>query len=141
MPTVPSNTKCRELGCDNPKTYRSCFCLEHGGGKTNKGKANSKLYSSNAWQNMRVAQLSKEPLCARCMLEGRVTIGKHIDHVIPHRQDHTRFNVALLQTLCASCHTIKTQEEAKGIYLYYSANGIKTFTDNDYYKSIGNDND
>jgi 5-methylcytosine-specific restriction protein A len=127
MPTVPKSNKCRELGCDNPQTHRSCFCAQHGGGTTDKGKKNSKLYSSKAWLNARQAQLSKEPLCARCLHEGRITQGEHIDHVIPHRQDYTKFHVALLQTLCASCHTLKTQEESKGVYLHYTPNGIKEY--------------
>ena len=137
MPTVPSNSKCRELGCPNPKTYRSCFCIEHGGGKTEKGKANAALYSSKTWQHMRTAQLSRQPLCARCLLEGRVVQGVHVDHVIPHRQDPTRFKVAVLQTLCASCHTIKTQEEAKGVYLHYTPTGVEEYTDADYNRLIG----
>ena len=128
MPTVPKSNKCRELGCTNLQTYRSCFCIEHGGGRTEKGKKNSALYSSKAWYNARQAQLSKEPLCAKCLYEGRVTQGVHIDHVIPHRQDYTKFHVALLQTLCPSCHTYKTQEENKGIYLHYTPNEIKQYT-------------
>jgi len=127
MPIVPKSNKCRELGCNNPATYRSCFCIEHGGGGTDKSKANAKLYGSKAWANARKAQLSKEPLCARCLLDGRVTQGEHIDHVIPHRQDYIKFHAAKLQTLCAPCHTYKTQQESKGIYLHFTATGVKEY--------------
>ena len=111
MPTAPLNTKCRELGCKNDKTSRSTFCAEHGGGITEKGRENSKLYSTGYWQKQRRAQLSKEPLCAACLLEGRVVQAEAIDHVFPHRQNTEKFKTNLFQSLCIAHHTIKTQEE------------------------------
>jgi len=136
MPFVPSNTKCRELGCPNQKTYRSTFCAEHGGGMTEKGKENSKLYSTAYWKKQRAAQLSNKPLCAACLLEGKVVSAQHIDHVFPHRQDNYKFRNNLFQSLCQSHHTLKTQEENKGNYLYYSDNGIITYTDADYLRKV-----
>ena len=137
MPYALFNDKCRELGCKNLKTIRSTFCNEHGGGITEKGKENSKLYSTAFWKKQRVIQLSKKPLCASCLLEGRVVQAEHIDHVFPHRQDNSKFKNNLFQSLCASCHTLKTQEENKGNYLYYSPNGIIQYTDADYvYQTI-----
>jgi 5-methylcytosine-specific restriction protein A len=136
MPYAPLNEKCRELGCKNPKTSRSTFCVEHGGGITEKGKANDKLYSTAFWKKQRQIQLSKKPLCASCLLNGRVVQAVHIDHVFPHRQDNDKFKNNLFQSLCAPCHSLKTQEENKGNYLYYSPNGILTYTDNDYGKQI-----
>ena len=58
MPRTPQSTKCRELGCKNEKTNRSCFCADHGGGITEKGKQNSKLYSTSYWKQQRISQLS-----------------------------------------------------------------------------------
>lgn len=132
MPTVPKNNKCRELGCNNPKTTRSCFCNEHGGGVTAKGKANSKLYSTAAWQKQRVAQLSQEPLCAGCLCAGKVVQAQHIDHVFPHRQSNEKFKRNLFQSLCVSCHTLKTQMESHGTYLYFTPDGVRQYTDSDY---------
>lgn len=132
MPTAPFNTKCRELGCKNPKTSRSTFCAEHGGGVTDKGKENNKLYQSAFWKKWRVAQLSKNPLCAACLLDGKVVMAEAIDHVFPHRQDQNKFKRNLFQSLCIPHHTLKTQQENKGQYLYYSPNGVVTYTDNDY---------
>jgi len=136
MPRTPINQKCRELGCKNNKTTRSCFCADHGGGITEKGKENSKLYSSAFWKNRRKAQLSKKPLCASCLLEGRVIQAEAIDHVFPHRQDNEKFRNNLFQSLCVPCHTNKTLEENNGKYIYYSPNGIIQFTDADYVKTI-----
>ena len=132
MPYAPLNNKCRELGCKNPKTHRSTFCAEHGGGITEKGKENSKLYSTAFWKQKRKEQLSRKPLCASCLLEGKVVQAEHIDHVFPHRQDSNKFRYNLFQSLCASCHTNKTLEENKGTFLYYSPNGIITYTELDY---------
>ena len=137
LPTVPSNTKCRELGCPNPKTTRSCFCNEHGGGITEKGKANSKLYSTSAWKKQRVAQLSQQPLCAGCLCGGKVVQAQHIDHVFPHRQSDVKFKRNIFQSLCQSCHTLKTQMEAQGIYLHFTPDGVHQYTDADYYTITG----
>ncbi len=137
MPTVPKNNKCRELGCNNPKTTRSCFCNEHGGGITDKGKANSKLYSSAAWKKQRTIQLSQQPLCAGCLCAGKVVQAEHIDHVFPHRQNNDKFKRNIYQSLCQSCHTLKTQMEAHGQYLYYTQDGVHTYTDADYNIIVG----
>lgn len=137
MPYAPLNTECRELGCHNPKTTRSAFCSEHGGGITEKGKANAKLYSQRAWDKIRTAQLSRQPLCARCQSNGKITGAQHVDHVFPHRRDPVKFKVNLFQSLCAACHTLKTQDEAKGRYLHYTAHGIVEYTDDDYVRMAG----
>ncbi|CAB4133800.1 hypothetical protein UFOVP263_7 [uncultured Caudovirales phage] len=136
MPSTPVNTKCRELGCQNRKTSRSAFCVDHGGGITEKGKTNSKLYSTAAWRNQRKAQLSKSPLCVACLLEGKVVSAEHIDHVFPHRQNAERFRKNLYQSLCPSHHTLKTQLENRGIYLYYAPTGLIQYTDADYNKIL-----
>lgn len=139
MPYAPlNNGKCRELGCKNSKSSRSTFCLEHGGGSTKKGQENSKLYNSSYWKTQRKIQLSKNPLCAACLLEGKVVQAEHIDHIFPHRQDKNKFRSNLFQSLCAPHHTLKTQEENKGVYFYYSPNGIIEYNDTDYAEQIAN---
>lgn len=132
MPTAPLNSKCRELGCQNPKTSRSTFCVEHGGGITQKGKANSKLYGQSYWRKQREVQLSKDPLCAACLIDGKVVQAEHIDHVFPHRQDASKFRLNLFQSLCAYHHTMKTQFENRGVYLYYAKHGVVTYNEADY---------
>jgi len=96
MPIAPLNTECKEYQCRNPKTNRSAFCVEHGGGTTDKAKANSKLYGQKAWANIRTRQLSKNPLCARCQSENRITAANVVDHVFPHKRDADAFKVNLL---------------------------------------------
>lgn len=137
MPYAPLNAECKEYGCRNPKTHRSAYCIEHGGGMTETGKANSKLYSQQAWAKIRARQLSKQPLCARCQSEGKITAAEHVDHVFPHRRDPVKFKVNLFQSLCAACHTLKGQDERKGIYNHYTAHGVTQYTDDDYVRLSG----
>lgn len=137
MPIAPLNTECKEYGCRNNKTTRSAYCVEHGGGMTEKGKANSKLYAQSAWKHIRARQLSKYPLCAKCKHDGRIVAAEHVDHVFPHRRDNVAFKVNLFQSLCASCHTLKTQDEMKGRYLHYTEHGIVEYTADDYIRICG----
>jgi 5-methylcytosine-specific restriction protein A len=136
MPRTPQSTKCRELGCKNDKTARSAFCTDHGGGITEKGKENAKLYATGYWKQQRINQLSQKPLCASCLLQGKVVQATVVDHIFPHRQDSTKFKANNFQSLCVSCHTNKTLEENNGKYLYYSPNGIITYTEADYGKTL-----
>ena len=137
MPTAPLNTECKEYRCRNPKTQRSAYCTEHGGGMTETGKANSKLYNQQAWDKIRARQLSKQPLCARCQHEGKITAATTVDHVFPHRRDAAKFKVNLFQSLCTGCHTLKGQDERKGIYNYYTAHGVIQYSDDDYVRLSG----
>ena len=136
MPIAPLNTKCRELGCQSPKTSRSAFCSMHGGGITVKGKENSQLYSTASWKRQRIIQLSKAPLCGCCLASGRVVQAEHVDHVFPHRQSNYRFKHNLFQSLCAPCHSLKTQAESRGVYLYWATTGLITYDEADYNRVI-----
>lgn len=132
MPTVPKSTKCNELGCTASKVNGSAFCSKHGGERSDKRKANTKLYGSGDWQKVRARQLSATPLCQRCMLDNKVRAAEHIDHVFPHRQDKAKFRLNLYQSLCHACHTLKGKQERRGIYEHYTAHGLVTYTDADY---------
>jgi hypothetical protein len=132
LPIAPLNKKCRELGCQNNKTSRSTFCVQHGGGITEKGRENSKLYSQSYWKKQRQAQLSKSPLCVSCLSNGKVIQAEHIDHVFPHRQNPDRFRRNIFQSLCPACHTLKTQMETRGTYLHFTNTGVISYNDADY---------
>ena len=136
MPTAPLNAKCRELGCPNPKTGRSTFCEQHGGAMTEQMRANSRLYSQRVWAQIRAGQLSKQPLCAACLLEGRVVAAEHVDHVFPHQREESKFRRNLFQSLCAACHTMKTNDERKGIYKHYTSTGVVEYSGDDYWRVV-----
>ena len=145
MPTVPSTTVCSTLGCKNTKARFSSLCTEHGGRDTfdhkrynnTKGRkeAGSK-YNSSQWRSFRQIQLSKHPICASCATEAVVTPACHIDHVFPWSRlgDHA-FIRNVFQSLCASCHTHKTQLEAKGIYRLYGTPN-RDYIASDYHRVI-----
>ena len=64
------------------------------------------------WRGMREAQLRKEPLCRHCLTEGKATPATQADHIVAHRGEWERFiDPYNLQSLCASCHSLKTYHE------------------------------
>jgi 5-methylcytosine-specific restriction protein A len=134
VPYAPLNKECSQYGCRNPKTTRSEFCSEHGGGITDKGRANNKLYKQQAWTKIRARQLSIQPLCARCKSDGKITAATTVDHVFPHRREVIAFKVNLFQSLCTACHTLKTHDENKGKYLHYTEHGVIEYTGDDYWR-------
>jgi 5-methylcytosine-specific restriction protein A len=74
-------------------------------------------YQLERWRKLAKAQLRREPLCARCLDAGRVTLAKVADHVVAHGGDWNRFLLGELQSLCASCHSgAKQFEEVHGYY-------------------------
>ena len=140
MPSTPVSKKCNILGCRNQKTDRSAFCVEHGGGPTEKQKANAKLYNSAAWKAKRAQQRSLHPLCARCLANGKVVNTEHIDHVFPHRRDGERFMNNLFQGLCTSCHTLKTNAETKGVIQHWTPHGLVEYVNSDHGYVLLNEN-
>lgn len=132
MPSVPNVSVCSFLGCKRAKAYGTGHCNEHGAKRSDTYEANAKLYNSAAWRNKRNAMRSKYPLCAACLLDGRVTQTEHIDHVIPHKRMPGRFLTNLFQGLCKPHHTIKTNLEGQGVYRHYTSTCVKDYSDNDY---------
>ena len=82
-----------------------------------------KAYSNARWKKVRNSQLSKAPLCQRCLSFEMVTIATDVDHQTPHRGDKKlMWDAGNLQSLCKSCHSWKTQEELKGTFHDYRNN-------------------
>jgi 5-methylcytosine-specific restriction protein A len=121
MPRTPKQTTCLDLGCNNPKEPRSFFCLEHGAKKLVVSKPDSKerkalnaKYASKQWRQFRQIQLSKYPICARCQSLGKITPATDVDHIIPHKMNVDKWMGNRFQSLCKSCHSIKTGLEQRG---------------------------
>jgi 5-methylcytosine-specific restriction protein A len=133
MPTIPKFTKCLTLGCREERSKFNAYCMSHGGRDTydhkrynssEKRKAGLDKYTSSQWRKLRQIQLSKHPLCAACLSEGRITSALHIDHLFPWSQlGEDAFYINVFQSLCHSCHSIKTTLEQRDIYRLY---GIPT---------------
>src|SRR5687767_2133162 len=61
-------------------------------------------YKTYRWQQLRRRQLEREPLCAMCQADGRVTAATICDHVEPHRGDAALFWSGPFQSLCKPHH-------------------------------------
>ena len=80
----------------------------HDRGKYSRGKA----YGTVRWRTVRSAQLSREPLCQRCLSFDLTTIATDVDHVQPHLGNaKVMWDSSNYQSLCHSCHSHKTRHE------------------------------
>lgn len=70
-------------------------------------------YSLPVWtDDLRPAQLLREPFCRECARRGVRTWATVVDHVEPHRGDWTKFiDRSNLQSLCKHHHDQKTARE------------------------------
>lgn len=133
MPTVP-RPQCDEYKCKAPSVKGSRYCEAHAPTKapTVERQAFTSQYKSAAWQSIRARQLSSEPLCAACMVDGRITEASHVDHVFPWQAigPHA-FTRNLWQSLCPECHGVKSGLEKRGIFRHYTAQA-HDYTAQDY---------
>lgn len=110
---------CDRFGCGHTKP-----CPDHG--RTRTQRSAFKRGYGKRWQAISVAHLHRYPRCgdrppsapattsSRCRADGRVVPATVTDHIVPHRGDK-----ALLwaesnrQSLCASCHGVKSRGEQR----------------------------
>ena len=153
MPSIPKFTKCLDLGCKNDRSKFNAYCMDHGGRDTfdykrynssDKRKIGLEKYQSRQWRKMRQIQLSQHPLCAACLSDGKITPALHIDHLFPWGLvGDIAFTNNVFQSLCPSCHSIKTTLEQRGTYRHYTI-PVRDYRIEDYqrivndiFKSIG----
>ena len=84
--------------------------LEKPGGK-NTGKKDMRATSAKRgydwnWRRARAHYIARYPWCTVCGAPG-----EHVDHIIPLKLGGARLDERNLQTLCASCHAVKTRRE------------------------------
>lgn len=70
-------------------------------------------YSLRVWTDeLRPAQLWREPFCRECERMGRRVRATDVDHVKDHKGDWALFvDETNLESLCHSCHSRKTMRE------------------------------
>lgn len=141
MPTVPSNPKCASLGCRNSRTKYSTMCEQHGGrttpyrfnNRSNQRYSTDKMYQTAQWASFRQTHLSRNPLCAACLLQGKYVQASDIDHVFPWKQlSKEAFYINLFQSLCKPCHSKKTSWERAGYFKHFTSTQENTYTLQDY---------
>jgi 5-methylcytosine-specific restriction endonuclease McrA len=133
MPTVP-RAQCEHFQCKAPSVKGSRYCDTHTQSKapTVDRQAFTAKYKTAAWESIRARQLSSEPLCAACKLDGRITAASHVDHVFPWQSIGAHaFTRNLFQSLCPECHGVKSGLEKRGIFRHYTAQA-QDYTAQDY---------
>lgn len=133
MPTVPTQTKCQHLGCQEHRSKLNTYCLLHGGMNHMEYRESDGSYSTAQWRKIRAVQLSRQPLCQSCLLLGRVESANHVDHLFPWKHiGQKAFTRNIMQSLCLECHSHKTGQERQGKCLHYTKEGVITYAVEDY---------
>lgn len=73
----------------------------------------SHLYKTYKWQKIRKAHLAEHPTCLMCEQQGKATLARVVDHVIPHRGNETLFFNGPFQSLCYPHHNSTKQKMEK----------------------------
>lgn len=74
------------------------------------------------WQRLRALVITEEPLCRHCSERGLIVCASDVDHVDGNPGNNDRSN---LQSLCHSCHSIKTaSDHGKRVAAGCDANGL-----------------
>lgn len=69
-------------------------------------------YNTAAWQRLRAAKLSNDPLCEACIRREVITPANTVDHILAIKKGGDPFpGLDGLMSLCAPCHNIKTNLE------------------------------
>ncbi|TYS50095.1 HNH endonuclease [Bacillus infantis] len=73
------------------------------------------FYKSTPWRKVREQALARDiGLCQHCLSKGRIKWADMVDHIIPIKEAwELRLVLDNLQSLCNSCHNIKTAEDKK----------------------------
>src|SRR5262245_43415518 len=67
----------------------------------------------------------QNPLCAMCARDGRYTLARVVDHIVPHKNNHAiMWDRTNWQSLCIDCHNrSKKQIETRGYRNEVDRNG------------------
>ena len=90
-------------------------CPKHPGGygftDRGRGSRHQRGYGSE-WDRQREAIMKRDcGLCQACAKQGRVTLARDVDHIIPKAEGGTNLDINL-QALCKHCHAVKSKTEA-----------------------------
>ena len=125
MPIAPT-AQCATYRCKAPARPGSIHCVDHAPApRVNHAKRETDAeYKTAAWASIRKRELTRQPLCQACALEGRIALAEHIDHIVPWRSVGAwAFTIGPFQALCGPCHSRKTALEARGVFRHYAQGG------------------
>lgn len=68
------------------------------------------MYATKMWRQLRKVHLQRNPLCGKCLEQGRTTAATVVHHMQAHRGDWSLFrDPANLQSVCELCHNGELQ--------------------------------
>lgn len=104
---------CSKPGCPNLTRERFCDAHRPLAGRRQASAAWHAWYNLPVWKNdLRPAQLLREPFCRECAVQGKRVRAVAVDHVKPHRGSWALFvDPANHQSLCKRHHDAKTMRE------------------------------
>lgn len=77
--------------------------------QTQRPSARERGYNTR-WDKARKTFLARQPLCAHCQANGKLTAATVVDHIVPHRGNQQLFwDRTNWQPLCTTCHNRKTR--------------------------------
>lgn len=82
----------------------------------------NKLINTMRWRRLRHSKLSDQPLCERCLKEGRVTAASEVHHKVPVESSPTMsgktslmYDYANLMSICHECHVKEHKEMGRAV--------------------------
>jgi 5-methylcytosine-specific restriction protein A len=72
------------------------------------------FYKTARWQALRTIQLTKQPLCERCLARAVITPATVAHHKVKHDGDAVLFFEGELASSCADCHDVDEQRIERG---------------------------
>ena len=76
-----------------------------------RGSASERGYD-HRWSKARKMFLRENTLCKHCLEKDETTIAAEVDHIVPHKGNYDLFwDKDNWQSLCSTCHKIKTAKE------------------------------
>lgn len=103
MPTRPSTFRLNKNQKEK-QSHRPC--------EQWRGSAKDRGYDGQ-WVKLRNAFIAENPLCKHCDERGETMLATEVDHIRPFRgkDDPLRLAPSNLQSLCHSCHVVKTKRD------------------------------
>lgn len=95
MRSVPTHRPARPPGPSRHRVYD----------RTARDAESKRFYHSSAWLKARLAKLGRDPLCGRCLEQGRLEQATVVHHRVELRADRSlALDPGNLESLCAACH-------------------------------------
>lgn len=133
------NKICARPGCKKMAVDGDSYCESHQRSVSFKPKKKyhkhqfdqngDYIYKTKKWVTLREYKLRLNPLCEHCEKRGVVEPAKMVDHIVEISDGGEIYDLSNLQSLCYSCHAIKTAQEARRRKKKAKSNGFGLLSD------------